>query len=187
MQIELNGKTVALIGESNPIAAAALQALKANGGTESNTPDVLLVSLPLLPVDGVEVRPLLAAARKAAERMAAGDGGRIVFLVSAIAGMPMRRHADFSAAMGSLQAGMRALAMEFGPKVLVNAVGAGAIGEPLTAGDDGMLSHVAIKRTGTVEEITNTVLFFADPMNTYTTAQLLSVDGGWTAGYGRHF
>ena len=28
---------------------------------------------------------------------------------------------------------------------------------------------------------------FADPLNTYTTGQMLSVDGGWTAGYGRNF
>ena len=30
------------------------------------------------------------------------------------------------------------------------------------------------------------VLFFADPANTYTTGQLLAVDGGWMAGYGRY-
>jgi NAD(P)-dependent dehydrogenase (short-subunit alcohol dehydrogenase family) len=187
MQIELNGQTVALGGECNPIAAAALKALLANGGTESNTPDVLIVSLPLLPVDGLEVRPQLAAARRAAERMASGAGGRILFLISAVAGMPMRRHADFSAAMASVQAGMRALAMEFGPKVLVNALGVGAVGEPVVAGDAAMLTHASIKRAGTVEEIVDTVLFFADPLNTYTTGQLLSVDGGWMAGYGRNF
>jgi NAD(P)-dependent dehydrogenase (short-subunit alcohol dehydrogenase family) len=187
MQIELNGQTVALIGENNAIAGAALKALKANGGVESNTPDMLIVSLPLLPVDGLEVRPLLAAARKAAERMAAADGGRILFLVSAIAGMPMRRHADFSAAVGSVQAGMRTLAMEFGPKVVVNALGVGAVGAPLAAGDEAMLSHASIKRAGTIEEVVDAVLFFCDPMNTYTTGQLLSVDGGWMAGYGRHF
>jgi NAD(P)-dependent dehydrogenase (short-subunit alcohol dehydrogenase family) len=187
MQIDLNRTSVALVGESNPIAVAALDALVANGGRVSNAPDILLVSLPLAPRAGVEVTPLLAAARKAAERMAAGDGGRILFLVSAIAGMPMRRHTDFSVAMASVLAGVRGLAMEFGPKVLVNALGAGAIGEPLLAGDEAMLSHASIKRSGTVEEITDTVLFFCDPLNSYTTGQLLSVDGGWTAGYGRHF
>jgi NAD(P)-dependent dehydrogenase (short-subunit alcohol dehydrogenase family) len=99
----------------------------------------------------------------------------------------MRRHTDYSVAMASVLAGVRGLAMEFGPKVLVNALGAGAIGEPLLAGDEAMLSHASVKRAGTMEEITDTVLFFCDPLNTYTTGQLLSVDGGWTAGYGRHF
>ena len=108
MQIDLNGQAVALIGETNPIAEAALAALLANGGRQGDTPDVLLVSLPLLPAAGIDVRPLLAVARTAAERMAAGDGGRILFLLSAVAGMPMRRHPDFSAAMAGAQAGMRA-------------------------------------------------------------------------------
>ena len=187
MQIDLKGISVALVGDSNAIAMAALDALLANGAAKSDAPDMLIVSLPLAPVAGIDPMPLLGQARQAAERMAAGDGGRILFLASAIAGMPMRRHTDYSVAMAAVLAGTRGLAMEFGPKVLVNALGAGAIGEPLTAGDEAMLSHASIKRTGTVEEITDTVLFFFDPLNTYTTGQLMSVDGGWTAGYGRHF
>lgn len=187
MQIELNGQSVGLVGDENPIAAAALAALVANGGRQSETPQLLLVSLPLVPAEGIDVWPLLATARVAAERMAANDGGRILFLLSALAGLPMRRHPDFSAAMAGAQAGMRGLAMALGPKVLVNAVGVGAIGESAIAGDDAMLSHAAIQRPGTIDEITDTVLFFADPLNAYTTGQLLSVDGGWMAGYGRHF
>lgn len=187
MQIDLNGQAVALIGETNPIAEAALAALLANGGRQGDAPGVLVVSLPLLPAAGIDVRPLLAAARTGAERMAAGNGGRILFLLSAVAGMPMRRHPDFSAAMAGAQAGMRALAMEFGPRVLVNAVGVGRIGDSAVAGDDAMLSHAAIGRPGTAAEVTDTVLFFCDPLNTYTTGQMLSVDGGWSAGYGRHF
>ena len=30
-------------------------------------------------------------------------------------------------------------------------------------------------------------LFFCDPLNSYTTGQMLGVDGGWAAGYGRNF
>lgn len=187
MQIDLKGHTVALLGDINPIATAALDALLANGASKSDVPDMLIVSLPLIPTADLDPMPLLARARQSAERMAAGSGGRILFLASAIAGMPMRRHTDYSVAMAAVLAGTRGLAMEFGPKVLVNALGAGAIGEPLTAGDEAMLSHASLKRTGTLEEITDTVLFFFDPLNTYTTGQLLSVDGGWTAGYGRHF
>ena len=77
--------------------------------------------------------------------------------------------------------------MAFGPHLLVNAVGVGAIGEPEVARDTAMLSHAAVKRAGTIDEIVDTVLFFCDPLNTYATGQLLSVDGGWSAGYGRNF
>jgi NAD(P)-dependent dehydrogenase (short-subunit alcohol dehydrogenase family) len=43
------------------------------------------------------------------------------------------------------------------------------------------------KRGGTVQEMTDTLLFFCDPLNTYTTGQMLAVDGGWSVGYARNF
>ena len=82
---------------------------------------------------------------------------------------------------------MRGLAMRFGPEVLVNAVGIGAIGDPLVAGDEAMVGHASVGRVGTAMEVADTVLFLCDPANTYLTGQMLSVDGGWSAGYGRNF
>lgn len=55
------------------------------------------------------------------------------------------------------------------------------------AGDDAMLSHVPLGRAGTPADIANAVLFLLDPLNSYTTGQILAVDGGWTTGYGRNF
>jgi NAD(P)-dependent dehydrogenase (short-subunit alcohol dehydrogenase family) len=46
---------------------------------------------------------------------------------------------------------------------------------------------VPLGRPGRIEEAVAALLFLADPMNTYTTGQVLTVDGGWTAGYGRDF
>ena len=83
---------------------------------------------------------------------------------------------------------MRALAMEFGPKVLVNAVGFGAVeDDAIVSGDKAMLSHTPVGRAGNVDEAVAAVLFFCDPLNSYTTGQMLGVDGGWAAGYGRNF
>jgi NAD(P)-dependent dehydrogenase (short-subunit alcohol dehydrogenase family) len=191
MQIELAGAGVALQGDRNSIAEAALAALLANGGNlaSQETADVLLISRRLLPgatdmALGASLRP----AREAATAMAARGRGRILFLLSAIAGMPMRRHPDFSAENAGLVGGMRTLAMEFGPSVLVNAVGFGLIGEGISvSGDAAQLSHVPLGRPGTIAEAVAAVLFLCDPANSYTTGQLLSVDGGWTAGYGRNF
>ena len=45
-----------------------------------------------------------------------------------------------------------------------------------------MLSHVPAGRPGTVEEVAQAVLFFAAPETSYITGQILSVDGGWSAG-----
>ena len=194
MEIDLNGATVALDGDSNPVAEAAIAALLANGGilvegSDARAADILLMSCPLRPgnVAG-DPRSLYADARKAAVTMTERGSGRIVFLLSATAGMPMRRHPRFSMENASILAGMRTLAMEFGPKVLVNAVGVGVVeDETMVSGDKAMLSHTPVGRAGSIEEAVAAVLFFCDPLNTYTTGQMLGVDGGWTAGYGRNF
>ncbi|TSE00545.1 SDR family oxidoreductase [Mesorhizobium intechi] len=191
MEIDLNGATVALDGETNPIVDAVLAALRANGGTvveAGDAADIVLMSNPLRPGATVQDPCQHADARRAAVAMAERGGGRIVFLISAAAGMPMRRHPRFSMENAAMLAGMRALAMEFGPKVLVNAVGFGAVAaETIVSGDAAMLSHTPVGRAGCIEEAVAAVLFFCDPLNTYTTGQMLGVDGGWTAGYGRNF
>lgn len=191
MRIELAGAGVALQGDANPIAEAALAALLANGGRQAQDgeADILLVSCCLQPERGhVDGRETLRLSRHAAAAMATRGRGRIIFLLSAIAGMPMRRHPDFSADNAGLIAGMRTIAMEFGPSVLVNAVGLGLIASHETiSGDTAQLSHIPLGRPGTIAEAVAVVLFLCDPANSYTTGQLLSVDGGWTAGYGRNF
>jgi NAD(P)-dependent dehydrogenase (short-subunit alcohol dehydrogenase family) len=194
MEIDLNGAAVALDGDSNPVAEAALAALQANGGilvegSDARATDILLMSCPLRPgtVAG-DPKSLYADARKTAVAMTQRGSGRIIFLMSAIAGMPMRRHPRFSMENASILTGMRTLAMEFGPKVLVNAVGIGAVeDQAMVSGDKAMLSHTPVGRPGNIEEAVAAVLFFCDPLNTYTTGQMLGVDGGWTAGYGRNF
>jgi NAD(P)-dependent dehydrogenase (short-subunit alcohol dehydrogenase family) len=194
MEIDLDGAAIALDGDSNLIAEAALAALLANGGqlvegSHAREADILLMSCPLRPgtVAG-DPRSLYADARKAAVTMTERGSGRIVLLLSATAAMPMRRHPRFSMENASILAGMRTLAMEFGPKVLVNAVGVGAVeDETMVSGDKAMLSHTPVGRAGSIEEAVAAVLFFCDPLNTYTTGQMLGVDGGWMAGYGRNF
>ena len=191
MEIDLAGAGVALEGSRNPVAEAAWGALLANVGriADSAASDVLLISCPLLPLSAdADVHEKLRFARKSATAMAERGDGRIVFLLSAIAGMPMRRHPAFSADMAGIVAGVRTLAMEFGPTVLVNAVGFGLLaGDATISGDEAQLTHIPLGRPGTISEAVSAVLFLCDPLNSYTTGQLLSVDGGWTAGYGRNF
>lgn len=189
MQIDLKGTRFSLEGDENPVAAALRAALTENGATASadELPDLLILSFPLLPADGIDAGPLLVVAEATGAAMFERGHGRILCLVSAIAGMPMRRHADFSRRMAGVVTTVRTLAMRLGPHVLVNAVGVGAVGEPLVAGDAAMLGHASVNRPGSVGEVVDTALFFADPLNTYTTGQMLAVDGGWSAGYGRNF
>jgi hypothetical protein len=194
VEIDLNGATIVVAGDANPMVEATLKALRANGGhvvdrLQAGAADILLTSCPLCPETATgDPGSLYTAARNMAEAMAERGSGRIVFLVSVIAGMPMRRHPRFSIENASILAGMRTLAMEFGPRVLVNAVGVGIVeGATIVSGDEAMLSHTPVGRAGSIEEAVAAVLFFCDPLNTYTTGQMLAVDGGWMAGYGRNF
>jgi NAD(P)-dependent dehydrogenase (short-subunit alcohol dehydrogenase family) len=193
MQIDLAGRSVVLAGAQNAVESAVKAALLANGATVSSTdtlgtepPDILILSHELNLQDG-DSAALSALARRVAADMQSKGSGRIVHVVSAIGLVPMRRHEAASAAMAATIAGLRALAMQVAPAVLVNAVAAGFIDETDGAADPAMLSHVPLARGGASQEVANAVLFLCDPMNSYTTGQVLAVDGGWTAGYGRDF
>ena len=149
-------------------------------------PDLVVLSHDLLPPATVEPTTLT----RAAETLAGGmRGGSILHLVPALAILPMRRHPGFSAAAALTVAAIRALAMTAAPQVLVNGLGVGTVAgaTSLAAGDEAMLSHVALGRAGTLDEVAHAALFLLDPANTYMTGQVLAVDGGWTAGYARNF
>ena len=192
MRIELSGQSVELGGDLNVVAAAALEALRQNGGrtdrsSATQVPDLFVASLPLLPGRPGVSASTLEMARRHGDAMQARGSGRIIFLMSAVAALPTRRQPEFSAEAAAALATMRGLAMRLGPQVLVNALGLGAIGDPVVAGDAAMLTHASLGRAGTLAEAVAGVLFLADPANTYTTGQMLVVDGGWSAGYGRNF
>jgi len=189
IEIELAGKTFRIAGPSSRTADAISEALARNGAivVDAAPADLLVVLFPLLPKgDGAPYPPLLA---DEGSRMVEAGGGRIVFVLSAMAALPVRGQADYSSAMAGALARVRTLAMELAPRVLVNAVGAGVIedGDALVAGDRHMLGHASLGRAGRIDDIVNTVLFLCDPANTYTTGQILNVDGGWSVGYGRNF
>ncbi len=191
--VDLAGKTYLKIGAVHAGAHGAVEALSANGAilTAGDAPlDLLLACFALAPDESApEPGALMREIEAIGEQMHAARRGRIVVLMSALGAVPMRRFPRFSQHMASVAFGLRALAMRLGPYVQVNGVGAGALvaeGEAL-AGDKAMLSHVSLGRAGGLADLTNAVLFLADPMNSYTTGQLLLVDGGWGAGYGRNF
>lgn len=191
MEIELTGTTFRIEGAANPIGTALGEALVSSGAqpVADGLPDLLVVSMPLLPDGSFDWPHAEASARRQGAAMKERGAGRIVFLLSALAGLPMRRHPEQSMHMASAQALMRSLAMSLGPEVIVNALGTGAIGatDDLISGDAAMLGHVSVGRPGTVEEARDAALFLCDPANSYLTGQTLLADGGWSAGYGRNF
>lgn len=192
MRIDLEGKTTRIEGAANQVTAALRDRLAQNGAVDlsNGLPDLLILSAPLLWESGFDWDGLADMASDMGAAMKVRGSGRIVFLMSACAGLPIRREPDLSIRAAALHAAMRALAMSLAPEVAVNAVGAGAIGtdrDDLISGQSEMIGHTAIGRPGSVREVCDVALFLCDPDNGYLTGQLLSADGGWAAGYGRSF
>jgi NAD(P)-dependent dehydrogenase (short-subunit alcohol dehydrogenase family) len=197
MEIDLKGRLARISGARHAIAEAVAAALVANGvrleepdsAAAAEHIDILILSHDLKPPGRVQSAALVQEAAAAAAVMADRGSGRILHVMSAMGVIPIRRQPGFSVEAAAIVASVRALAMTAAPHVLVNAVAAGALDgpEPLAAGDPAMLSHVPLGRPGRAEDVANAVLFLLDPANSYTTGQVIVVDGGWTAGYGRDF
>jgi NAD(P)-dependent dehydrogenase (short-subunit alcohol dehydrogenase family) len=187
IEIDLAGRSYRIVGAPGPIGEAIADALAKNGSRPAaeGTPADLLIAM----------HPLLLGAKAAAlpplaDLLAAlADDGRIVVVLSALAGLPARRHVGASAVAAGALAELRALAMASGPRRLINAVGVGLIEDQgrIVAGDPAMAGHAAVGRAGRIADVVGAVLFLSDPANTYTTGQILNVDGGWSTGYGRNF
>ena len=124
--------------------------------------------------------------------------GRVVN-ISSIAGLvPLRLQSAYVAAKAGVANLTRSMALELGPDgILVNAVAPGSTltrgTEALFYGDDGaytenaasLLSHIPLGRPGQTTEIAAAVLFLVSPDASYINGSILTVDGGWTAGYTR--
>jgi NAD(P)-dependent dehydrogenase (short-subunit alcohol dehydrogenase family) len=138
---------------------------------------------------------------QAAARVMRTQGeGRIINIASIAGLVPLRLQSAFIAAKAAVINLTRGMALELGPKgILVNAIAPGSTltegTRSLFYGEDGtfhqnvqrMLDHIPLGRPGTVEEIAVAALFLADPENSYMNGHILTVDGGWTAGYTRDF
>jgi NAD(P)-dependent dehydrogenase (short-subunit alcohol dehydrogenase family) len=145
---------------------------------------------------GVDLDGLFLVSRSALRPMLERGGGRIVNIASVVGLAAMRLQSPFVAAKAGIIHLTRSMALELGPKgVLVNAVAPGSIATEVTralfygeggkfhARTEAFMRHIPLGRPGTPEEIAEAVLFFAAPESSYVNGQILTVDGGWTAGY----
>ena len=148
----------------------------------------------------VDVTGVFEMSKAAAQVMRKQGAGRIINIASIAGLVPLRLQCAFVAAKAGTVNLTRAMALELGPLgILVNGI---APGSTLTEGTlqlfyaeggkfrdnvQRMLDHVPLGRPATTDEIAVAALFLADPENSYMNGHILTVDGGWTAGYTRDF
>jgi 3-oxoacyl-[acyl-carrier protein] reductase len=148
----------------------------------------------------VDLTGVYEMSRAASAVMRIQKSGRIINIASIAGLVPLRLQCAFVAAKAGVVNLTKAMALELGAHgILVNGIAPGSTltegTRKLFYGDDGlfresvqrMLDHVPLGRPGTVEEIAVAALFLADPENSYMNGHMLTVDGGWTAGYTRDF
>jgi NAD(P)-dependent dehydrogenase (short-subunit alcohol dehydrogenase family) len=149
---------------------------------------------------GVDLTGLYTVSQAVSAVMRSQGSGRIINIASIAGLVPLRLQCAFVAAKTGVIGLTRAMAIELGADgITVNAVAPGSIltegTKQLFYGDDGkfresvdqLLAHVAVGRPGTPEEVAHAVLFLAAPEASYINGAVLTVDGGWTAGYARDF
>jgi len=197
-RIDIDSAVEHILGESG-----RLDILVNNAGINTLAHRVAIDQFPRSEWDrilAVDLTGLYEMSQAAAVAMRNQGSGRIVNIASIAGLVPLRLQCAFTAAKAGVVNLTKAMALELAPHgILVNGI---APGSTLTEGtrklfysEDGlfresakrMLDHVPLGRPGTVDEIAVAALFLADPENSYMNGHILTVDGGWTAGYARDF
>ncbi len=120
-------------------------------------------------------------ASQVAARMCSGEGGVIINVSSAAAAMPMPGVAAYGCAKAALNAMTRTFAHEYGPRVRVNAIAPGpfltdiAKAWPSEARER---ATNALGRPGQPNEVVTAALYLASPASSFTTGDVMRVDGG---------
>jgi NAD(P)-dependent dehydrogenase (short-subunit alcohol dehydrogenase family) len=131
------------------------------------------------------IAPLWLAQRANAVMQRQAQGGSIVNIASTSGTRPSPGTAAYGAAKAGLINLSQSLAVEWAPKVRVNAIVAGPIRTELAHlhhGDDAGVAAVAatipLGRLGTPEDIADVCLFLASPLARYVSGAALAVHGG---------
>ncbi|MDQ4213672.1 glucose 1-dehydrogenase [Microbacterium capsulatum] len=121
--------------------------------------------------------------RASVPALRASGGGSIVN-ISSVAGLKgMRNIAAYTASKFGVRGLTKTAALDLGPDAIrVNSVHPGLVRTPIIDGVDDSQTHVALKRVGEPEEVSDLVLFLVSDESRYCTGAEFVIDGGETAG-----
>jgi NAD(P)-dependent dehydrogenase (short-subunit alcohol dehydrogenase family) len=117
-------------------------------------------------------------------RMAAGNGGSIIFVSSVASQRPSANELVYGAAKAGVNNLTYGLARTLGPKVRVNCIVPGPFLTDISKAWDMermaplFASNYALQRAGEPHEVVGAALYFASAASSYTTGTTLNLDGG---------
>ena len=148
----------------------------------------------------VDLTGVFLVSRAGATAMIAQKSGTIVNIASVVGLVPLRLQSAYVAAKAGVANLTKSMALELARHgIRVNAVAPGSTqtesweewikssSSEQQALYTRLLSHIPLGRPAKTSEIAHAVLFLAAPDSAYITGHVLTVDGGWTAGYSRDF
>jgi len=148
----------------------------------------------------VDLNGTYLMSKAAAALMRKQGSGRIINIASVMGLVPARLQCAYVAAKAGVVNLTKAMALELAPYgILVNGIAPGSIltdgTRKLFYGQDAMfrdkfqqmLAHIPTGQPGKPEDIAYAALYLAAPESAYVNGHVLTVDGGWTAGYIRDF
>lgn len=158
-------------------------------GTNVRKPALDLTDTEWERVIDLNLTAMFQSAREVGRVMVDQGSGSMILMASARALTGGRTHAAYSASKAGVIGMMRCLAMEWAPRVRVNALAPGYMATPLVQqiADDPVWWKAtqdlhALGRVGDPEEIVGPTVFLASDASSFITGTVLTVDGGWTAG-----
>jgi NAD(P)-dependent dehydrogenase (short-subunit alcohol dehydrogenase family) len=114
------------------------------------------------------------------ERMVQAGSGSIINITSTGAVKPSSDYPVYAGAKAALNIITQDHAMEFGPKVRVNAIMCGPFWTDISKSwreEADLNSTAAVKRIGRPEEIATTALYLASDKSSFTTGVIIRLDG----------
>ena len=130
---------------------------------------------------GVNLKGPFRLTALVASRMMQGLGGAVINVTSTGAVRPLPEFVPYAGAKAALNVATKGMALEYGPKVRVNAIMAGPFWTDIAKSwreEADKTSTAAMKRIGRPEEVVTTALYLASDQSSFTTGAIVTVDGG---------